>query len=72
METEETKRDRFKRVGGNRVNDLLEKIRLLGNCANTSNYSYTHDEINKIFTTIYENLQDTRKKFKVEGERFSL
>jgi len=72
METEEVKRDRFKRIAGKRVNDLLEKIRLLGNCANTGNYVYTSDEINKIFTTIYENLQDTRKKFKVEGERLAL
>ena len=43
------KRDNFIRLAENRTNKLLDMIRLLGNLSNTSNYSYTNEDVEKIF-----------------------
>jgi len=65
---EETRHERFKRVASKRTNDILEKIRILGNCANKSSYEYTEDEVNKIFSEIEKHLKLTKAKF-VAGKR---
>lgn len=60
---EETRHDRFRRVATKRTNDILEKIRILGNCSNKSSYEYTPDEVNKIFNEIDKQLKLTKAKF---------
>ena len=69
----ENRNERFKRIASKRTNDILEKIRILGNCANKSSYEYTEEEINKIFTEIDKQLKLTKAKF-ITGkkERFKL
>ena len=57
------KKDRFKRLAEQRTNAVLKKLQILGNCANRSAYSYTEDEINKIFSTIEKVTKDTKAKF---------
>jgi len=42
-------RERFLEVAEARTNAILDKIRVLGHCSNKSLYSYTQEEINKIF-----------------------
>lgn len=59
----ETRHERFKRIAAKRTNDILEKIRILGNCSNKSSYEYTEEEINKIFTEIDKQLKLTKAKF---------
>ena len=59
----ESRRERFKRIAAKRTNDILEKIRILGNCSNKSSYDYTEEEINKIFTEIDKQLKLTKAKF---------
>ena len=39
------KRERFKRLAVTRTNEVLKKIRVLGNCSNRSAYEYTEEEI---------------------------
>lgn len=68
MKTEETRHERFKRVASKRTNEILEKIRILGNCSNKSSYEYTEEEINKIFSEIDKQLKLTKAKF-VAGKR---
>jgi len=73
MKTEETRHERFKRIATKRTNDILEKIRILGNCSNKSSYEYTEEEINKIFNEIEKQLKLTKAKFLAgKGERFRL
>lgn len=62
MKSEE-KRERFKRLATQRTNAVLQKIKVLGNCANRSAYEYTEDEINKIFSEIDRRLKDAKGKF---------
>ena len=70
---EETRNERFKRIAAKRTNDILEKIRILGNCSNKSSYEYTEEEVNKIFSEIDKQLKLTKGKFLIgKRERFKL
>jgi len=70
---QESRSERFRRIAAKRTNDILEKIRILGNCSNKSSYEYTEEEINKIFTEIDKQLKLTKAKFLGgKGERFRL
>ena len=69
----ETRHERFKRVASKRTNEILEKIRILGNCSNKSSYEYTEEEVNKIFNEIDKQLKLTKAKFLAgKRERFKL
>lgn len=74
MATETEKIERFKRVAENRTNRIIEQIRLLGNCANRSNYEYSEEDIKKIFTAIEAELKETKQKYqtKVNTKKFEL
>ena len=59
----ETRKDRFNRIASKRTNEIIEKLRILGNCSNRSTYEYTKEDVDKIFNTINQELKDTRAKF---------
>lgn len=63
MATDIEKKERFKRVAGNRTNKIIEQIRLLGNCANRSNYEYSSEDVKKIFSALENELKETKKKY---------
>ncbi len=60
---EETKRDRFIRLAENRTNKILSMVQLLGNCANTSLYEYTDEDVEKIFTAIENSVKEAKRKY---------
>lgn len=69
----ESRHERFKRLASKRTNDILEKIRILGNCSNKSSYEYAEEEVNKIFSEIDKQLRLTKAKFLAgKRERFRL
>jgi len=69
----ESRHERFKRIAAKRTNEILEKIRILGNCSNKSSYEYTEEEVNKIFSEIDKQLKLTKAKFLAgKRERFKL
>ena len=63
MICEETRTQRFKRIASKRTNDIIRRIRILGNCSNRSAYDYTEEEINKIFTAIGKELKNANARF---------
>lgn len=63
----ETKREAFLRLAERRTNAVLEKVRVLSNCANPYAYEYTEDDVRKIFTAIEGELRAARAKF--QGSR---
>ncbi len=70
---EETRKDRFKRIASKRTNEVLDKIRILGNCANKSSYDYTDEEVNKIFFEIDKQLKLIKARFlSSKREQFKL
>lgn len=70
-----TKEERFKRVASRRVQEILNKMRLLKNCANKGNYSYTDEQVNKIISTIDIEWKKVKSEFnnlRHKKEDFSL
>jgi hypothetical protein len=67
------KRANFIRLAERRTNTVLEKIRILSNCANTNAYDYSDEDVNAIFSAINEELDTARAKFATTRRReFSL
>jgi hypothetical protein len=64
----ETKEERFKRLAEQRVAATLDKIRLIGNLA-TSQYSYSADQVAKIFAALKGAIADVEDKFHRTLER---
>jgi len=74
-ESGESRENRFKRIASRRVQDILERLRLLGNCADRANYSYTPGQAKKIFSTIDSELKRVRalyNKSKSKEGKFEL
>jgi len=55
--------ERFKRIASRRVQEILNKMRLLRNCAHRGNYSYTDEQVRKIFNTIDEEWKHVKSEF---------
>jgi hypothetical protein len=73
LNTDEDKSQRFKRVAAARTERILDNIRLLGNCGNRNTYSYTDEEVAKIYSAIEQELKTSRARFKKTTKRsFSL
>lgn len=69
---QEDKNWRFKRLGTQRTQEVLERIRILGNCADTRTYGYTDDQIDRVFRAIEDQLKTVKAKFKKTKIRFNL
>lgn len=63
------KTSRFKRLAELRGNRIIKDLRLLSNLSNTSNYSYTEEEVKAIFDAIDEELRATKQSFKKRNRR---
>lgn len=68
------KRDAFERLATQRTRAVLDKLRVLGNCANPQLYEYTEDDVKTILRAIRSELrnveaafsQKTRREFKLK------
>lgn len=68
------KMNNFERLAERRVNEVIKKIRLVGNLANRNNYSYSEQHVKKIFDGIDAEVRILKAKFKEEeqlSEKFS-
>lgn len=63
MSSQEQKRERFRKLGVYRTNEVLKRLKVLGNCANRSAYTYTEEEVNKIFSEIEKRVREIKSKF---------
>ncbi len=67
---EESKRDRFVRIAERRTEAVMNRLRILANCANRSVYEYTQADVDKIFSTITREMEEARRKFeRTKGKR---
>ena len=69
----ESKADRFKRLAAKRVNAVIKQIDLIGNLSSGS-YEYTPEQVEKMFETMQDSLDDAKAKFsksKQSKEAFS-
>ena len=65
----ETKKERFNRIATIRTKKILEKLRVLGNCANRGTYEYTEYDVRKIFNAIEGEVKRVRSLFKKPIEK---
>ena len=72
--SKETKRDKFVRLAETRTNTVLDKIRILGNCANPYAYEYADSDVREIFSAIENELKIARAQFRTNdaGGKFEL
>lgn len=63
MASQIQKRARFKKLAAYRTNEVLKRLKILGNCANRSAYDYTEEEVNKIFSEIERKVREIKAKF---------
>ena len=69
----ETPEERFKRIATLRTNAVLDRLRILGNLSNRQMYSYSEQDIKKIFSAIDKQIKEVRAKFNSQKqEKFKL
>jgi len=59
----ESKEETFRRLATKRTNAVLERIRVLGHCANPQLYDYTQEDVRKIFQAIEKELRVVKVRF---------
>lgn len=71
---ENIKRERFERVASKRVQAVLDGLRLIGNCGNRINYSYTEEDVKYMFDEINRAVREAKACYSdttVAEEKFS-
>jgi hypothetical protein len=63
------KNDKFKRLAKQRGERILNDLRLLGNLSNRNNYSYSDQEVSRVFSTIEQELKAARGRFNQSKKR---
>jgi len=64
----------FERLAERRVNEVIKKLRLIGNLANRNNYAYSNQHAKQIIEAIEAEVRHLKAKFKDEeqpGENFT-
>ena len=59
----ESKNEAFQRLATKRTNAVLERLRILGHCANPQFYEYSEEDVKKIFRAIEKELKIVKTKF---------
>lgn len=62
----EDDRQKFVRLANARVSKAIRALRVVGNLANRSNYSYTDADVSKIFRALNHELKVCRQRFSSE------
>ena len=70
----ETKRDRFRRLAQARTNQVIKRLKILGNCADRSRYEYAKEDVERIFLAVDRRLNKTKARFDlpIDREEFKL
>ncbi len=63
----ETKREKFVRLAEKRMDNILKGIELMRNLANTNNYEYTQEDLNKIIKTLKSAVSDLEHTYNVSS-----
>lgn len=58
-----SRRKRFEKVAGNRVNRLIRTLSSLSKCANRNNYEYDESDVRKMIKVLRDKLNDVETEF---------
>ena len=56
-------RKKFVELAENRVSRVIKDLRLIGNLSNKSNYEYSDEDVEKIISTLRNEVDKTKKRF---------
>ncbi len=59
----DSKNQAFKSQAEKRTNSVIDRIRILTQCSNRNSFSYTDDDIEKIFEAIEGELKISKSRF---------
>lgn len=63
MAKKNERRDRFEKVAARRVQNIIDYLDTLSNCANTNNYEYSQEDVRKMFKAIKDQVSITESAF---------
>ena len=63
MSRNDRKKEAFRRLAAQRTNGVLERLRILGNCANRQLYDYSDEDVKRIFGALEKELRLVKAKF---------
>ena len=66
------KKTRFNNLATKRTNEIMNRLRILSNCSDRRTYTYTDEEVEKIFKAIDEQVKIVKAKFKSPRRGFKL
>jgi len=61
------RREKFIDLAEKRVNRAIGQIKLIGNLSNRSNYSYTDEDVAKIYRALKRSLDEMKARFDSKG-----
>ncbi len=64
---ENSDRDKFVELAEKRVSKTLKDIKLIGNLSNKSNYSYTEQDVAKIYRALKKAIDEMKARFDSKG-----
>ncbi|MCP4653591.1 MAG: hypothetical protein GY858_09470 [Candidatus Omnitrophica bacterium] len=64
MDKNSEKAERFRKLAEKRTNEVLKKLKILGNCSNRSVYEYSQSDIVKIFSAIDSKIREAKARFR--------
>lgn len=74
--SDNNRRTKFVELAEKRVNRALKDIKLIGNLSNKSNYSYTDQDVAKIYRALKKSIEEMKHRFDAEesdaGNTFKL
>jgi len=65
----EIKSYKFRQLSEKRTNQIIDKIRILSNLGNKSNYEYDQKDVKRIFQAIERALKEAKKKFESNSKK---
>ena len=63
------KREKFVELAEKRMTRALKDMRLVGNLSNRNNYSYTDSDVQKIVSTLEQEVKNLKSKFSSDDEK---
>lgn len=63
MTNSEEKQEAFRRLATRRTNAVLDRLRILGHCANPHLYQYSEEDVRRIFKAIETEVKAVKAKF---------
>ncbi len=70
--SDNSKKERFKKIVAARINKIDNMLRLIGNCSSKNNYSYTDDDVAELFSSIERSVENAKSRyefFSLQSER---